>query len=48
MRIHSQGVWGAAGTHVDEADIELLCRVAPLQVPPRIHVVVPHDPGDDV
>lgn len=35
-------------THVYEADVELLGRVAPLQVPPGIDVVVPHDARDDV
>lgn len=35
-------------THVYEADIELLRCVAPLQVPPGINIVVPHNPGDDI
>lgn len=35
-------------THVDEADVELLGRVAPLQVPPGVDVVVAHDARDDV
>lgn len=35
-------------THVYEADVELFSRVAPLQVPPGINIVVPHDPGDDI
>lgn len=35
-------------THIDEADVELLGGVSPLQVAPRVHVVVPDDPRDDV
>lgn len=38
----------APSTHVYEADVELLGRVAALQVPPGIDVVVPHDARDDV
>lgn len=43
-----QRVVRAPSTHVYEADVELLGRVAALQVPPGIDVVVPHDARDDV
>lgn len=35
-------------SYVDEADVELLRRVASLQVPPDVNVVVTHDACDDV
>lgn len=41
-------LWDEVGTHVDKADIELLCRVAPLQVPSSIHIIVSDNSGDDV
>ena len=34
--------------HVDEADVELLGGVAPLEVASGVDVVVPHDAGDEV
>ena len=34
--------------YVDEADVELLGGVAPLQVASHVHVVVTHDARDDV
>lgn len=35
-------------SYVDEADVELLRRVASLQVPPDVNVVVADDACDDV
>lgn len=35
-------------THVYKADVELFSRVAPLQVPSGINIIVPHNPGDDI
>lgn len=35
-------------THIYETDVELFSRVAPLQVPSGINIVVPHDAGDDI
>lgn len=35
-------------THIYKADIQLFGSVASLEVAPGIHVVVPHNPRDDI
>ena len=47
MRVQKKGM-NFLKTYVDEGDVELLGRVAALQVAPHVHVVVLDDAGDDV
>ena len=38
----------ALTTYLHVADIEVLCRVSACQVPPHIHIIVPHNPSNEV
>ena len=48
MSYRARELWNEVRTYIDKADIEFLCCVAPLEVPPGIHIIVTDNSSDDV
>lgn len=48
MSYRARELWDEVKTYIDKADIEFLCCVAPLEVPPGIHIIVTDNSSDDV
>ena len=47
MSYRARELWNEVRTYIDKADIEFLCCVAPLEVPPGIHIIVTDNSSDD-